>query len=92
MEFNTTIDQLTPEGAKLFTQAVDTAFTEKGPEQAYYLFSTVKQPKMITEEIFQSHSKEEIDDYRKRGYRFFDDPPFTTDNAEQYPWLNMTMK
>lgn len=27
MEFNTTIDQLTPEGAKLFTNAVDNAYS-----------------------------------------------------------------
>lgn len=92
MEFNTTIDQLTPEGAKLFTKAVDDAYAEKGPKEAYFLFSTVKQPKIISDKIYSIASQDEIADYRERGYRFFDDPPFITDNADRYPWLNMTVK
>lgn len=90
MEVNTTIDQLTPEGAKLFTQAVDKAYMTQGAQQAYKIFSTVKQPKVISDKIFSMSSPQEIEDYRSRGYRFFDDPPFVTNEPDKYPWVTMT--
>lgn len=89
MQVNVTIDQLSTEGVKVFNKAVDKAYEQKGLQAAYFLFSTLKQPKGISKKITAMCSPEELQDYRTKGYRFFDDPPFETEDVTQYPWLGM---